>query len=205
MLRDTATRMLLNLTRGTLVQADDAPKMQSVEVRALHDEVLGVVERFQNYGFSSVPKPDDGAGAAELIVAFIQGNRSHPVALVVDDRRYRPQNLQAGESALYDDQGQQVYVSRSGIQILGGASKLPVTVTVGGATMVVQDGTVTVTAANKVAVTAPDIEFGNGGTLQQMVTAAFMTLFNEHTHPANGEPPTQQMTDSELTSIVKVQ
>lgn len=51
---------------------------------------------------------------------------------------------------------------------------------------------------------AAEIDIGNlGATLHRLVTDAFQTLFNTHTHPASGQPPTQQMGATHLTSIVK--
>jgi phage baseplate assembly protein V len=162
--RDVATRVFLALTRGTATRADDSREMQTIDLRGLHNEALAGVERFQDYGFTSVPKPEDGSGEAELIVAFIQGNRSHPIVIRVDDRRYRLKGLQPGESSQYDDQGQQVYVSRSGIQILGGASNLPVTVTVGNSTFVISNGTISATIGNNLMFQATNEFVDIGGT-----------------------------------------
>ena len=33
----------------------------------------------------------------------------------------------------------------------------------------------------------------------------FMALFNEHTHPGNGDPPDQQMTNAQLTATVQAE
>lgn len=41
--------------------------------------------------------------------------------------------------------------------------------------------------------------------VSRLVTAAFEALFNNHTHPANGSPPTQQMTSAQLTTILTAQ
>lgn len=41
------------------------------------------------------------------------------------------------------------------------------------------------------------------GSLHKLVTDAFVELFNNHTHSDNNGPPIQQMTNSQLTSIVK--
>ncbi|WP_424140250.1 phage baseplate assembly protein domain-containing protein [Roseomonas chloroacetimidivorans] len=38
-----------------------------------------------------------------------------------------------------------------------------------------------------------------GEALRKLVTEVFMELFNQHTHPANGSPPTQKMTTAHLT------
>lgn len=45
---------------------------------------------------------------------------------------------------------------------------------------------------------------GSGSALA-LVTAAFQTLFNTHTHPANGQPPTQQMTSAQLTTVLNAE
>jgi phage baseplate assembly protein V len=157
----TAGRIFLAIARGTLTRVNDAPKMQTADVRLLHNETLAGAERFQDYGFTGVPLPGDGTGTAEVVAVFISGNRSHPIIVRVDDRRYRPKGLTPGESTLYDDQGQRVYISRSGIQILGGPSDLPVTVTVGNVTFVIANGTISATI---------------GGNLMFQATANFVDL-----------------------------
>ena len=167
-----AGRLLLSITRGTLTRVTDTTKMQTADIRLLHDEAIAGAERFQDYGFTSVPKPSDGSGTAEVITIFVAGDRSHPIVIRVDDRRYRIKGLQPGESAQYDDQGQQIYVSRSGIQILGGASNLPVTVTVGNSTLVISNGTISATIGGNLMLQATN-EFvdlgGTGGTFVKTV------------------------------------
>lgn len=197
-----AARIFLAISRGTLTRVNDATKMQTADVRLLHDEAIAGAERFQDYGYTSVPLPADGAGTAEVVVVCVSGNRSHPVIIRIDDRRYRLKNLQPGESAQYDDQGQQVYVSRSGIKISGGPSKLPVTVTVGSSVLTLVDGVVTVTGA--------EINLGNGGALQSLVTAAAQAAINNHIHvdSRGGDttpPSTTIITAGDLTSVVKAQ
>lgn len=154
---DAARRAFLGVVRGVLMKADDSKLMQAVDVRHLHNERNPTVERFQNYGFSSVPLPpdQDGRKAAESLTVFANGNRSHPIVIAIDDRRHRPKNLKEGESLLYDDQGQQVYLTRNGIKFVGGNSKLPVNVDVGNATLTVADGKIT-GKVNKTAVVVTD-------------------------------------------------
>ena len=41
--------------------------------------------------------------------------------------------------------------------------------------------------------------------VSRLFTAAFEALFNNHTHPSNGSPPTQQMTSAQLTTILTAQ
>ena len=221
-----AGRIFLSIARGTLTRVDDSPKMQVADVRLLHDEVLAGAERFQDYGFTSVPLPGDATGAAEVVAVFVSGNRSHPIIVRIDDRRYRLKDLQPGESALYDDQGQRVYISRSGIQILGGPSNLPITAKVGNNSVIITNGTITATdkagstivldgtgnvrvsASTALSFTAPSISLiassiigGAGSLFHKLVTDTFMALFNTHTHPLDG-PPTPQMTTADLTSTM---
>jgi phage baseplate assembly protein V len=139
--RDTANRSQNGSARGTLTKANDEPLMQEVDVEILKGEKKTTLERFQNYGFTSVPHKEDGEGsdkAAEFVIVFLGGNRSHGVIVAMDDRRHRLRNLKEGESAQYDDQGQKVHVSRDGIIIDGGKKELPVTIKVGSVTLVVK-------------------------------------------------------------------
>ena len=172
-----ATRILLAISRGTLTRVNDTTKMQTADVRLLHEEAIAGAERFQDYGFTSVPKPADGTGTAEVVAIFVSGNRSHPIIVRVDDRRYRRKNLQPGESAQYDDQGQLVYISRTGIQILGGPNNLPVTVTVGNSTLVVSNGTIKGTIGSNVILqaTAEFVDLGGLGGNLVMTTAGAST------------------------------
>lgn len=128
---DAAGRAFRSLARVTLAKIDDSKKVQEVDVNVLQDETKEGVERFQNYGFSSVPLKQAGKKVAEAIVAYLGGNRSHAVVIATDDRRYRPKDLKEGESVFYDDQGQQVHMSRDGIRIKGGDKKLPVHIDIG--------------------------------------------------------------------------
>lgn len=107
-------RILLMVGRAVLHAVDDSLKLQGVQITALKGEVLDNVERFQNYGFTSHPHP-----GAEAILLALGGIRNHSVVIAIDDRRYRLKGLTEGESALYDDQGQVVYLKRNGLQLEG--------------------------------------------------------------------------------------
>ena len=85
-------RVMLAIGRAVLRQADDAGGAQRLQVSLLAGETRGEVERFQDYGFSSHP-----IAGAEAVVVSVGGNRDNPVAVVVADRRSRPQGLAAGE------------------------------------------------------------------------------------------------------------
>lgn len=100
------------LARGTLVLANAATKMQSLQVRILDGEAKDAVEHFEPYGYTSRPHP-----GAEALLQFFGGDRSHGVAFMVADRRYRLTGLEAGEVALHDDLGQKVHLTRDGVVI----------------------------------------------------------------------------------------
>lgn len=133
--QSTAQREALGVTRATLRKADDSKKMQELHIDMMHSESRTEVEHWQSYGFSAVPLPPADGKEAEVLLAHVGGSRSHVVALGVADRRHRPKNLKPGESAIHDDQGQLVHVTRDGIRVNGGSKNLPVHVDVGGASM----------------------------------------------------------------------
>lgn len=141
-------RVQLMIGRAVIAAVNDGAQIQAVQVDMLADETHDEVERFQSYGHSSVP-----LAGAEALVVFVGGLRSHGVAIVVDDRRYRPRDLEPGESALYDDQGQTIEIRRDGIRIKAA-----------GKTVQVEAQSVTVTA-DHVSVDAGSIELGGAGGL----------------------------------------
>ncbi len=103
-------RRIANMVVRVVVDsADDSKKLQLLKLKLLADETKDGVERFQDYGFTSVPEE-----GAEGLVLCIGGRRDQPVAFVVDDRRYRPRNLQSGEVAMYDKSGSLIVFKANG-------------------------------------------------------------------------------------------
>lgn len=107
-----ARRLSNMIARGTVTLVDAATKMQSLQLRLLAGESKDKVEHFEPYGFTSQPNP-----GAECLALFLDGDRSHGVVVCVADRRYRVKGLTTGEVILHDDQGQSVYLMRSGIRL----------------------------------------------------------------------------------------
>lgn len=107
------------LARGTVVLANSAGKMQSLQVRLLSGEAKDGLEHFEPYGYTSAPLP-----GAEHVTLFFGGDRSHGVTVVVADRRYRLQGLQPGEVALHDDQGTRLVLKRGGVVEVVAAAKV---------------------------------------------------------------------------------
>lgn len=100
------------MSRGTVKLVKSDSKMQSLQVGLLADEVADNVEHFEPYGFTSHPH-----GGAEALVLFPSGDKSHGIAVVVANRRYRLQGLATGDVALYDDRNQSVILTANGIVI----------------------------------------------------------------------------------------
>lgn len=98
------------LSRGSVALANASRKLQTLQLRLTAREVKDNVEHFESYGFTSCPK--DGA---EALVAFLGGDRSHGVALVVTDRRFRLQGLQPGEVAIFTHEGQSLVLKNGRI------------------------------------------------------------------------------------------
>lgn len=155
-------RVRLMLGRGVVRRIDDARQAQELQLDLLSDESQDAVERLQNYGFTAHPHP-----GAEALVACVGGLRSHAVAIVVEDRRYRLTGLQQGEVALFDDLGNVVKLGREAIEIVA-VSKV---------TVIAPDG-VEITAA--VTITG-DVTITGTVTVSDDVVAAGISLV-DHVH-----------------------
>lgn len=107
-------RVYLMIGRAVIKLVEDAYGVQQVQLVGLEGEVLDKVERFQEYGFTSVPKAD-----AEAVLLAVGGDRAHGLVVGVEDRRYRLRGLAGGEVAIYDDQDQVVHIKRNGIVVEG--------------------------------------------------------------------------------------
>ena len=88
---------------------DDTTKLQILQIGIMAGETAGGVERFQNYGFTS--KPLEGA---EGVVVFLGGGSDHPICIVMDDRRYRKNDLASGETAVYNHVGDFIHIKADG-------------------------------------------------------------------------------------------
>ncbi len=106
-------RVQMMVTRAIVQLVDDAAGIQAIQLSATADELIEGAERFQDYGFTSVP-----LAGAEAAVVFPGGLRSHGLVVAVGDRRYRLKGLKAGEVAVYDDQGQYLLLGRDGVRLV---------------------------------------------------------------------------------------
>lgn len=100
-------RVQLMIGRCVLTAVNDTPAAQEAQISLLHGEVRDKVERFQEYGFTSVPQDD-----AEGVAVFVGGDRGHGIIIACEDRRYRLKGMEKGEVALYTDEGDMVHFKR---------------------------------------------------------------------------------------------
>ncbi|EJL1205072.1 phage baseplate assembly protein V, partial [Salmonella enterica] len=103
------------VTRAVITAIDTVRKCQTAGLKLIAGEKKENVEHLEPYGFTSAAQ-----NGAEAVVLFPGGDRSHGVAVVVADRRFRLKGLARGEVAIYDDQGQSVILTRAGIVVNGG-------------------------------------------------------------------------------------
>lgn len=139
-------RGYLALTRGTLVKAHDEHMLQTHDVKVMHNETLEGVEHFQTFGFHSVPLPPDKQTkkAAEVIIGFMNGHRSHPVVLSVNDRRTKPKNWKEGEVGLWHNKGATAKFTQDGSwKHDAGSEKKPFVIQVDNAVVTVASGKIT--------------------------------------------------------------
>jgi len=112
-----ATRLRLLVARAVVRAVNDAGGLQRMTVDALPGEALRDVPRFQGYGITSHPLQ-----GSEAVLVAVGGARAHLAAVAVDDRRYRPRDLEPGELVLYTDEGVAIELRRNRVVRVTGAS-----------------------------------------------------------------------------------
>lgn len=116
------TRLFDAIGRGRVTLTDDSGGTQSAQVVLGPLETRDAVPRLAEYGFTSNPPEDTDA-----VMICLGGDRSRGIIIATGHQTYRLKGLQTGEVALYDDLGQKVYLTRTGIVIDGAG--LPVKIT----------------------------------------------------------------------------
>jgi phage baseplate assembly protein V len=151
---------------------------KQVQARVLDSEVLSNIDRVEPYGYSYRPHP-----GAQTYLLFPAGERSYGVAIVIGDKQYNMQ-LQEGEVAIHDDEGNHVHLRRGGnIEINANA-------------------TVVIKAPTKVRMETARLEV-TGDIVDRCDTQAqsmktMREIYNSHVHPENDNggptsPPTNNM------------
>lgn len=155
---------LLNglLARGVVALANSARKLQTLQMRLTAGEIKDGMEHLEPYGFTSCPLP-----GAEGLAAFLGGDRSHGVVVVVTDRRFRLQNLAPGEVAIFTDEGDRIHLKR-------------------GRVIDIETGTLNIRATTAVNIETPLITQTGQIVSQGDVQAGGVSLIN---HPHAGVQP----------------
>lgn len=102
------------ISRGVLKKITSStngnPIIQKAQVTLLKGEVIDGMEFPQTYGFISMPT--DGAS---VIAFFFGGNRDHGTVGTIFDKRYVPDDLEEGESCIYNTvAGTRIYLRKNG-------------------------------------------------------------------------------------------
>lgn len=177
-MRALALRIGNMFARGRVRSVNAAGKLQVLQIDLLAGETKDRVEHLEPYGFTSHPKV-----GAETATAFLDGDRSHGVVLVVADRRYRLTGLLAGEMAIHDDLGQKVHLTRTGIVISGAGLPINITNT---PSVTITSPQVTMTGSLKV--DGNIVAAGNISDQTNKSMAGMRLTYNGHTHndPVSG-------------------
>ncbi len=92
MLEDLKAKIFLLIGRGVLKALDASGKMQTVQVSGLKSEIISDIERPQPYGLETYPE-----AGTEAIIIFPNGNRDQGLAIIINDRDNKPEDLSEGD------------------------------------------------------------------------------------------------------------
>lgn len=190
---------MLVVGRCILTAVKDSGKIQTTQITVMAGETQDAVERFQEYGFTSVPLK-----GCEGIAVFIGGNRESAAVIATDDRRYRLKNLSSGDVAIYTNYGNFVKLKSNGdVEVEGKNIKVTAETKVE-----LIASTVEITGSSKVDVLSGEVNVGSGANQKAVLGDLFKATFDAHTHVGNlgfnTSPPTTPMPPTNLSSVVKV-
>lgn len=124
LLRPLKVRIAGMVTRGLLKLVTESNQFELLQVRIYggdDESPQDNVEHFQPFGFSSKAAP----GAIPLLLT-VGGSRAHTVAVCVADPRYRPTDLEEGESVIYSKWGDEVRLKEGRIVSIKAAAAIEV-------------------------------------------------------------------------------
>jgi len=215
----------MTVARGVLRELSDSEGIQLAKVDYFAGETREGIERFQDYGFTSVPFPD-----AECATMFVGGNREHGLIVKIDDRKFRLKNLAPGEVALYTDEGDKIEFKRGNIINIVGANEVniettdavinasnsvevntskatvnattsaditsPETTVTATTEATITTATATINATTKVDILSPMVNLGIGAVNALINSTTFQQLFNDHKHIDSSTNETSAPTSS---------
>jgi phage gp45-like len=104
--------------RGAVI-VEDTKTVQYGQARLNSLETIGDIPRYQEYGFTS-----NSPIGIEGILICGSGDRTNGIIIATETAKYRMKALKSGEMAIYDNQGQSVYLSAAGITVNGGGNPI---------------------------------------------------------------------------------
>jgi len=135
-----ADRIAMTLSRAIVSTINDSEFMQKLGVKIRGQEINTDVEHWHSAGVTHFPMPPDAKGAAEIILATLTGNNSHPIALPAADRRFRPNGMKPGDTAVADANKQTIHLNEVSV-VLDSPKRFDLRVTSGqGAAKAKNDG-----------------------------------------------------------------
>lgn len=167
---------------------------------------VGTIWIGNNWGLYCPPSPGD-----QVLVEFQEDDVNHGVVTMrlFDQNTNKPLGVVAGEFWIVHKGGSFIKITNDDFVLCHGEEKIECT---SKAINILATGdNVHIKSDKKVHVEASEIDLDNNGTLHKIVHDAMVTLFNTHTHTGvqtgggTTAPPTQQMSDSHLTQILKAQ
>ncbi|WP_397601251.1 phage baseplate assembly protein V [Silvanigrella sp.] len=87
------------ISTSTLKIVNDKTKTQTCQLELFSGEIKEKVERWQQYGITSVPLPE-----TEALCIAAGGERDRVYIVATEDKDYRPISLKSGEVALYTNE-----------------------------------------------------------------------------------------------------
>ncbi len=182
LLTNIKSRVLLMVGRGVLKAVADDTAVQVCQAALLDGELKSGIERAQNYGLTSVPP----VGSVATLL-FVGGDRSNGIVISAESRKFRLKGLQAGEVALYTDEGDEIRLKR-GHEIAVKTSKFVIN-----AAEIDLNGAVKVAQTLEVAgnITGKGEVADKTGNL-----TAIRSTYNGHTHTGNAGAPTSPPLES---------
>lgn len=90
-------KIFLMICRGYLKSIDNSKKYQEVTINVFETETI-IKERFQEFGLESYPVND---GNSECLLLSPNGNRDRGIVINIQNREYRPNDLNEGETTIY--------------------------------------------------------------------------------------------------------
>lgn len=154
-------RLQMALGVGRITTGNDSGLVQMHQVKLTGNDVRDNTARVVEYGFTSMPKP-----GCQALLIFVAGDRSNGVIVGTNDETARLKNLEPGEVAIYDDQGQTIWIKRGGIEIDGAGKPI----------LIHNTPTITMKADTSITLDTPLVHHTGNSTVDQLLTTQNFTM-----------------------------